>query len=97
MGAAFPPLHKCRGFYADILMKKKYIDGFSQVHFIAGMVRINMFSYQPQSEGEPIQEDVGQLVMTPQAFVSALNAMQQLADKLAEAGVLQKSEAAAPK
>ena len=73
-------------------MKKKYIDGFSQVHFIGGMVRINMFTLVPVPDAEPTQEDSGQLVMTPQAFIGALNAMQQLAERLAEAGILQRNE-----
>ena len=72
-------------------MKKKYIDGFSQVHFIGGMVRINMFTFLPVPDAEPTQEDAGQLVMTPQAFVGALNAMQQLADRLTDAGILQRN------
>ncbi len=67
----------------------KYIDGFNQVHFVGGMIRIDTFVLAPRPDAEPAQEDAGQLAMTPQAFVGALNAMQQLAARLAEAGVLQ--------
>ena len=72
--------------------KRHYIDGFSQVHFVGGMIRIDTFVLSPQPDAEAMPEDAGQLVMTPQAFVGALDAMQQLADKLAEAGVLQRRE-----
>ena len=75
--------------------KRHYIDGFSQVHFVGGMIRIDTFVLSPQPDAEAMPEDAGQLVMTPQAFVGALDAMQQLADKLAEAGVLQRREASA--
>ena len=75
--------------------KRHYIDGFSQVHFVGGMIRIDTFVLSPQPDAEAMPEDAGQLVMTPQAFVGALDAMQQLADKLAEAGVLQRREGSA--
>ena len=71
---------------------RHYIDGFSQVHFVGGMIRIDTFVLDPRQEAEAVIEDAGQLVMTPQVFVGALEAMQQLADKLAEAGVLQRQE-----
>ena len=69
------------------MQEQRYIDGFSQVHFVGGMVRIDTFVLAPRPDAEPAQENAGQLIMTPQAFVGALNAMQQLAAKLAEAGV----------
>ncbi len=78
------------------MKKRHYIDGFSQVHFVGGMIRIDTFVLDPRPEAEAVPEDAGQLVMTPQAFVGALDAMQQLADKLAEAGVLQRREGPAP-
>ena len=69
-----------------------FIDGFSQIHFYAGMVRINTYTFQPQGGEKPGQEaphaDAGQLVMSPQAFVGILNAMQKMAGKLADAGLL---------
>ncbi len=67
-----------------------YLDGIQQVHFIGGMVRMDMFLFAPQPDADPIQKDAGRLIMTPQGFLSALDAMQQLAAKLAEAGVIQK-------
>ena len=68
-----------------------YIDGVSQAHFIDGLVRMDTFILSPRQGGEPVPSEAGQLVMTPQGFLSMLGSMQQLADKLVEAGVLQKS------
>ncbi|MBQ9536527.1 MAG: hypothetical protein IJU79_01920 [Desulfovibrionaceae bacterium] len=73
-------------------MEKKYIDGFNRVHFISGIIRLNMYTLKGQSEGEPIQEDAGELLLSPQGFVESLNAMQQLADRLTEAGILQRDD-----
>ena len=73
------------------MVKKIFIDGFSQVHFVGGIVRLNMYQLETRENAEPAHEDFAQLVMTPQAFVESLNAMQQLAEKLTEAGILQRS------
>ena len=67
-----------------------YIDGISQIHFAGGMVRLDMFVLSPQPGGEALQNAAGRIVMTPQAFLAALEGMQQFVGKLAEAGVLQK-------
>lgn len=72
--------------------KIHFIDGFKELHFMGGMVRAEMFTLKPNPNAEPEQEDAGQLVMTPQAFVTVINSMQQLADRLIEAGVLQKNQ-----
>lgn len=71
---------------------EQFIDGFQQVHFLGGMVRIDTFRLTPHEGEEPRQEPAGQIIMTPQGFVTALNAMQQLADKLVESGILQKTQ-----
>lgn len=69
-----------------------YIDGIRQVHFIGGMIRMDTFVLQTQEGDKPVPAAVGQIVMTPQGFLSMLGSMQQLADKLVEAGVLQKTQ-----
>ncbi len=71
-------------------MSSKYIDGISQIHFLNNMIRLDTFVLAPASGSEPEQVPAGQIVMTPQGFLSALGAMQQLADKLVESGVFQK-------
>ena len=72
------------------MKSEQYIDGFSQIHFIGGMVRLDMFILTPQPGAEPQSSAAGRIVMTPQAFLSSMEAMQQFVDKLAEAGVLRK-------
>ncbi len=71
-------------------MENSYIDGISQIHFVNNMVRLDTFVLEPKQDAEPEQVRAGQIVMTPQGFLSALNAMQQLADRLVESGVFQK-------
>ena len=78
-------------------MEKKEIfaDGIGQIHFAGGMVRYDFVTLQPEEEGKaPISESNVRIIMPPQGFLSAFNSMQQLIDKLLEAGVLQKNEAA---
>ena len=72
------------------MKSEQFIDGFQQVHFLGGMVRIDTFRLAPQQDAEPLQEPVVQLIMTPQGFITALNTLQQLADKLVNLGILQK-------
>lgn len=74
------------------MKSEQFIDGFQQIHFVGGMVRIDTFLLAPQEGEEPRQESAGQIIMTPQGFISALNVMQQLADKLVDAGIMEKKE-----
>ena len=69
-----------------------FIDGVSQVHLINGNIRLDTFVLQGKQGAEPVQEENAQLVLTPQGFLAMLGAMQQLAEKLTEAGLLQKQE-----
>ena len=68
-----------------------YIDGVSQIHFINNVVRMDTFVLAPQPNADPVPRDSGQIIMTPQGFIAALGAMQQMADRLTEAGVLRKA------
>ncbi|MBR4901388.1 MAG: hypothetical protein IKZ46_10645 [Victivallales bacterium] len=73
--------------------KEIFADGIGQIHFAGGMVRFDLMTLQPQPEGkEPIPEASLRLIMPPQGFLAAFNSMQQLIDKLVEAGVLKKNE-----
>ena len=79
-------------------MEKKeiYADGIGQVHFAGGMVRYDFVTLQPSEDGKaPVPQSNVRIIMPPQGFLGACNSMQQLIDKLLEAGVLQKNEAAA--
>jgi hypothetical protein len=80
------------------MMDKKEIfaDGIGQLHFAGGMVRFDFITLQPGEEGEaPVPQSNVRIIMPPQGFLGAFNSMQQLIDKLLEAGVLQKNAPAA--
>ena len=79
---------------ADI-KNELFADGIGQIHFAGGMVRFDLVTLQPTEEGQqPKPESHTRLIMPPQGFRSAFNSMQQLIDKLVEAGVLKKNERA---
>lgn len=73
--------------------KEIFADGIGQIHFAGGMVRFDFVTLQPQAEGkEPVSEATTRIIMPPQGFLGAFDSMQQLIDKLVEAGVLKKNE-----
>ena len=73
--------------------KEIFADGIGQIHFAGGMVRFDFVTLQPQAEGQaPLPESSMRIIMPPQGFLAAFNSMQQLIDKLVEAGVLKKNE-----
>ena len=78
-------------------MEKEYfVDGVGQIHFAGGMVRFDFMTLQPGPEGAaPTPEYNERIIMPPQGFLGAFNSMQQLIDKLLEAGVLKKNDNAA--
>ena len=77
--------------------KEMFADGIGQIHFAGGMVRFDFMTLQPQEEGKaPVPEGSIRVIMPPQGFLAAFNSMQQLIDKLVEAGVLKKNDNAAP-
>ena len=80
------------GQQGENIMESKYIDGISQIHFLNNMVRMDAFVLAPVPNQDPKQESAGQIVMSPQGFIAALGAMQQMADRLVENGVLQRVE-----
>ena len=76
-------------------MEKKEIfaDGIGQIHFAGGMVRFDFVTLQPEADGKAPTPVVNErIIMPPQGFLGAFNSMQQVIDKLVEAGVLQKNE-----
>ena len=76
-------------------MKEIFADGIGQIHFAGNMVRFDLVTLQPTEEGQaPEQKSNLRLIMPPQGFLAAFNSMQQLIDKLVEAGVLKKNEKA---
>ena len=75
--------------------KEIFADGVGQIHFAGGMVRYDFVTLQPEDSGKaPVPQSNVRVIMPPQGFLAAFNSMQQLIDKLVEAGVLQKNEPA---
>lgn len=75
--------------------KEIFADGIGQIHFAGGMVRFDFVTLQPTENNQaPTPEANVRIIMPPQGFLGAFNSMQQLIDKLLEAGVLQKNEQA---
>ena len=73
--------------------KEIFADGIGQIHFAGGMVRFDFMTLQPTEEGKaPVPQSNFRVIMPPQGFLGAMNSMQQLIDKMVEAGVLQKNE-----
>ena len=78
--------------------KEIFADGIGQIHFAGGLVRYDFVTLQPEADGQaPVPQSNVRIIMPPQGFLSAFNSMQQLIDKLLEAGVLQKNENAGKK
>lgn len=100
----FNPLHKVCTEKKNTQINKRsskmakkeiYADGIGQIHFAGGMVRFDFVTLQPEADGAaPVPEVNERIIMPPQGFLGAFNSMQQLIDKLLEAGVLQKNEQA---
>ena len=85
------PLKNRRKTMAD--KKEIFADGIGQIHFAGGMVRMDLMTLQPTEEGKaPVPETNVRLILPPQGFLAAFNSMQQLIDKLVEAGVVKKNE-----
>lgn len=73
--------------------KEIFADGIGQIHFAGGMVRFDFVTLQPEEDGKtPTPQSNVRIIMPPQGFLGAFNSMQQLINKLLEAGVLQKNE-----
>lgn len=79
------------------MAREIFADGIDQIHFSGGMVRLDLFTLQPSAQSTdqgqhaaPVTQ--ARIIMTPQGFLSAFAAMQNLADKLVEAGVLKKAQ-----
>ena len=75
--------------------KEIFADGVGQVHFAGSMVRFDFVTLQPEENGKaPVPQSNIRVIMPPQGFLAAFNSMQQLIDRLVEAGVLQEHKTA---
>ncbi|MBF0182455.1 MAG: hypothetical protein HQM03_20760 [Magnetococcales bacterium] len=75
------------------MIPESYIEGIGDISFHLGMVRMNLVSLshtEKDDKGNPLPETRQHLVMSLRGFLLSLGAMQSMADKLTEAGVLQR-------
>ncbi len=75
-----------------------YADGVESVSLTEGMIRMELFDVAPTEQAAKDagkDHDVfGELIMTPQGFVRAFGAMEDLVNKLVKAGIIQRKPAA---
>jgi hypothetical protein len=74
-----------------------FADGFSNISFVNGMVRIDLASTPPgpAAGGNPAPAEVHhRVVLTPRAFLQSMGMMQDLMQKLVDAGVVRRTDQA---
>jgi hypothetical protein len=74
--------------------KEIYVDGIDKIHFIGGMIRIDMMSLEagedPDSPPVPVFKE--RIVMPPEGFLRSFDTMQQLINQLMEKGVFKENK-----
>lgn len=68
-----------------------YSDGIGKIHFIGGMLRLDLYSYSPDEDdaaGKPKPEVVERIVMSPNAFLASYDSFLNMIDKLKDANIL---------
>ena len=83
-------------------VKERYVDGIGKIHFVGGVVRFDLYSFQPQDDkdGKEVQPEpviAERLIMSPNGFLASYDAMVNMIQKLQDAGVIQKREESAEK
>lgn len=74
--------------------KERFSDGIYQIHFIGGLVRIDLMSFEAgeKTEGKPIPVVKERIIMSPDGFLRSFDTMQKLIDQLMEKGIIQKKK-----
>ncbi|MCH9644597.1 MAG: hypothetical protein K0U29_03640 [Gammaproteobacteria bacterium] len=70
------------------------VDGFGSVAFMGGLIRADLLKLVPNAESpkKPTTKAAYRLIMSPQAFLQAANAMNSLVTKLKESGAVKVQE-----
>lgn len=82
-------------------VKERYVDGIGKIHFVGGVIRFDLYSFQPQDDkdGKEVQPEpviAERLIMSPNGFLASYDAMVNMIQKLTDAGVIQKREDTKP-
>lgn len=70
--------------------KEIYSDGIGKIHFLGGMLRLDLFSFKPSDEenDKPQPEIVQRVVMSPNAFLASYESFVNMIEKLKDAGII---------
>ena len=77
--------------------KRTFIDGMETVSLTDGMIRMELYNVlvSRKSSSEPNQHEIcEELIMTPQSFMKIFSTMENLVQKLEEAGIISRKETA---
>ncbi len=72
-----------------------YSDGIGKIHFIGGMIRLDLFTFSPDEEdasGKPKPEVCQRVVMSPNAFLASYDSFVNMIEKLKDANILTNKE-----
>ena len=70
-----------------------FVDGIGKLHFINGLVRYDMIVLKPNEDDEnPSIKKKLEIIMPTNGFLNMFSTMQEMINKLTEAGVLQKKK-----
>ena len=76
--------------------KRTFIDGMESVSLTDGMIRMELYNIvigRNRNSGENPHEVCEELIMTPQSFIKVFSTMENLVQKLEEAGIITKNAA----
>ena len=80
-----------------INVKERYVDGIGKIHFVGGVIRFDLYSFQPKDDKDGKEQNpepiiAERLIMSPNGFLASYDAMVNMIQKLQDAGVIQKRE-----
>ena len=79
-------------------MDQRYCDGVEEVSITSGIVRVDFFHYAAGArgkDGRPPRELSHRVLLSPEAFVQAYTALEQVVKQLQEKGLLQRKNGGA--
>lgn len=75
-------------------IEERYVDGIGKIHFVGGVIRFDLYSFQPTDSEDKSPEPIvaERLIMSPNGFLASYDAMVNMINKLTDAGVIQKRD-----
>ena len=72
-----------------------YVDGVGKIDFVGGVIRMELVALQSDDNGkkEPTPEVRQRLIMPARGLLQSLSVMQNMVQKMVDAGVIQAQEA----